>query len=144
MLFWQKIRESNVFTKEVIWINFLRWEWISRFSTLWFANQLFIYNFSITFNDSILAEKTSKLSESLNLSVSQAGLENLTMSESKKDQLKAAFLLFCKREFVSFKHSALCSRNFQNVKLRLDFVDIYQFYRHSDFAWNQVFSNLFS
>ena len=46
-----------------------------------------------------MAEKTTKLSESLNLSVSQAGLDNLTMSESKKDQLKAAFLLFCKREF---------------------------------------------
>ena len=55
--------------------------------------------FSLTFNDSILAEKTTKLSESLNLSVSQAGLDNLTMSESKKDQLKAAFLLFCRREF---------------------------------------------
>ena len=54
---------------------------------------------NITLNDSILAEKTTKLSESLNLSVSQAGLDNLTMSESKKDQLKAAFLLFCKREF---------------------------------------------
>ena len=25
------------------------------------------------------------------------GLDNLTMSESKTDQLKAAFLLFCKR-----------------------------------------------
>ena len=58
--------------------------------------------YSLTFNDSILAEKTTKLSESLNLSVSQAGLDNLTMSESKKDQLKAAFLLFCRREFVSF------------------------------------------
>lgn len=48
-----------------------------------------------------MAEKTTKLSESLNLSVSQAGLDNLTMSESKKDQLKAAFLLFCRRDFVS-------------------------------------------
>ena len=28
----------------------------------------------------------------------------------------------------------LCSRNFQNVKLRLDFVEICSFYRHSDFA----------
>ncbi len=57
----------------------------------------------MTFNDSILADKTTKLSESLNLSVSQSGLENLTMSESKKDQLKAAFLLFCKRDFVRTK-----------------------------------------
>ena len=39
----------------------------------------------------------SRLAESLNLSVSAAGLEDLTMSESKGDQLKAAFLLFCKR-----------------------------------------------
>ena len=27
----------------------------------------------------------------------------------------------------------LCSRNFQNVKLRLDFVEIGSFYCHSDF-----------
>ena len=48
-----------------------------------------------------MADKATRLSESLNLSVSQAGLDNLTMSESKKDQLKAAFLLFCKSNFVS-------------------------------------------
>ena len=36
-----------------------------------------------------------RLTESLNLTIDQAGLENLTMSESKKDQLKAAFLLYC-------------------------------------------------
>ncbi len=42
----------------------------------------------------------------LNLSVvSQSGLDNLTMSESKSDQLKAAFLLFCKRNMVSFATS---------------------------------------
>jgi hypothetical protein len=56
---------------------------------------------SYTFNDSINAGKATRLSDSLNISISQAGLETLTMSESKKDQLKAAFLLFCKREFVS-------------------------------------------
>ena len=32
----------------------------------------------------------------------------------------------------------LCSRNFQNVKLRLDFVELWSFYRHSDFKWNQI------
>ena len=32
----------------------------------------------------------------------------------------------------------LCSRNFQNVKLRLDFDEIWSFNRHSDFAWNQI------
>ena len=31
----------------------------------------------------------------------------------------------------------LCSRNFQNVKLRLDFVEIWSFYRHSDSTWNR-------
>ena len=41
----------------------------------------------------------------------------------------------------TFHANALCSRNFQNVKLRLDFVDIWWFYRHSDFTWNQVFAN---
>ena len=29
---------------------------------------------------------------------------------------------------------ALCSRNFQNVKLRLDFFEIKSFYRHSNFT----------
>ena len=43
------------------------------------------------------AASNSRLADSLNLSVSAAGLEDLTMSESKGDQLKAAFLLFCKR-----------------------------------------------
>ena len=37
--FWQKIRESNGFTKEVtremISRNFFQWEWIFRFSTVW-------------------------------------------------------------------------------------------------------------
>ena len=37
--------------------------------------------------------------------------------------------------------SALCSRNFQNVKLRLGFVDIWSFYRHSDFTWNPILAN---
>ena len=44
-----------------------------------------------------LMNKTSRLCDSLNVSVSAAGLENLTMSESLTDQLKAAFLQFCKR-----------------------------------------------
>lgn len=41
-----------------------------------------------------------RLSESLNLSVSQAGLDSLVVSESKGDKLKAAFLLFCKRDLA--------------------------------------------
>ena len=39
------------------------------------------------------------------------------------------------------KSNALCSRNFQNVKLRLDFVEIWSFYRHSDFTWNHILGN---
>ena len=35
----------------------------------------------------------------------------------------------------------LCSRNFQNVKLRLDFVEIWSFYLHSDFTWNPILAN---
>jgi len=44
--------------------------------------------------------KTSRLCDSLNVSVSAAGLQNLTMSESLSDQLKAAFLQFCKRATI--------------------------------------------
>ena len=32
--FWRKFRESNGFTKELIWRNIFSWERISRFSTL--------------------------------------------------------------------------------------------------------------
>ena len=31
---------------------------------------------------------------------------------------------------------SLCSRNFQNVKLRLDFVEIWSFYCYCNFTWN--------
>ena len=34
--------------------------------------------------------------------------------------------------------NALCSRNFQNVKLRLDFVEIQSFYRHQNFTQNEI------
>ena len=37
--------------------------------------------------------------------------------------------------------ASLCSRNFPNVKLRNDFVDIWSFYRHSDFMWNPILVN---
>ena len=36
---------------------------------------------------------------------------------------------------------ALCSRNFQNVNLRLDIVEIWSFYQQSDFTWNQSLPN---
>ena len=39
------------------------------------------------------------------------------------------------------KKTALCSRNFQNVKLRLDFVEIWSFYRHSELTWNHILGN---
>ena len=35
----------------------------------------------------------------------------------------------------------LCSRNFQNVKLRLDFVEIWSIYLHSDSTWNHILRN---
>ena len=41
-----------------------------------------------------------------------------------------------------FPPLALCSRNFQNVKLWLDFVEIWSFYRKSDFTWNQYLVDL--
>ena len=37
--------------------------------------------------------------------------------------------------------SALCSRNFQNVKKRLDFVEIRSFYRHQNFTQNDILAN---
>jgi hypothetical protein len=80
--------------------------------------KLFCYS-SYTFNDSITAGKATRLSESLNMSISQAGLENLTMSESKKDQLKAAFLLFCRKEFVSF-FVVMC-HNSATAQLKINF-----------------------
>ena len=53
---WQKFRESNVFTKELIWRIFLsRWQWFFYFSTLWCAilsfswNAIFIYFFRFSF-----------------------------------------------------------------------------------------------
>ena len=36
---------------------------------------------------------------------------------------------------------ALCSRNFKNVKLRIDFVEIWSCYHHSDFTWNPNLAN---
>ena len=32
----------------------------------------------------------------------------------------------------------VCSKNFQNVKLRPDFVQIWSFYCYSEFTWNQI------
>jgi len=52
-------------------------------------------NLTATDGGLIGVDKSMRLTESLNLTIDQAGLENLTMSESKKDQLKAAFLLYC-------------------------------------------------
>ena len=46
-------------------------------------------------------------------------------------------LLLC--EMIYGYWVPLCSRNFQNVKLRLDFVEIWWFYCQSDFAWKFQF-----
>ena len=42
---------------------------------------------------------------------------------------------------VSSVAKSLCSRNFQNVKLRLDLVEIWWFYNFSDLTWNQFLLN---
>ena len=49
----------------------------------------------------------------------------------------------CHHAFVKvlLVYKALCSKNFQNVKWRLDFVEIWSFYCHSDFMWNQILVN---
>ena len=47
-----------------------------------------------------------------------------------------AWKLICKL------HYALCSRNFQNGKSRLDFVEVGSSYCHSNFTWNQIFAKL--
>ena len=46
---------------------------------------------------------------------------------------------FC--DAISDVSTSQCSRNFQNVKLRLDVAEIWLFYRHSDFAWNHTLAN---
>ena len=71
-------------------------------------------------------------------------------------EILALSLLFCLRQWfqndcicLKFKISnkihaslaSLCSRNFQNVKLRLDFVEIWSFYCHSEFTWNPILAN---
>ena len=54
----------------------------------------------------------------------------------------------CRNNFVNKSRNlrvmttrTLCSRNFQNVKLRLDFFEIWSFYCNSDFTWNQILVN---
>ena len=53
---------------------------------------------------------------------------------------------FCEIKFnwkLTSEVVELCTmpRNIENVKLRLDFVEIWWFYRHSNFVWNQVLAN---
>ena len=69
-----------------------------------FCNLKKMLRFSATGVESgmIGVDRSMRLTESLNLTIDQAGLENLTMSESKKDQLKAAFLLYCNGNIVRF------------------------------------------
>ena len=56
---------------------------------------------------------------------------NVAFSPSKLANLKYALLL-------AF---TLCSRNLQNVKLRLDFVEVWSFSRHSDITWKPILAN---
>ena len=46
-----------------------------------------------------------------------------------------------KIDFECENQFALCSRNFQNVKLRIDFVQLQSFYHHSNFTWNHILGN---
>ena len=43
-IFWQKFRESKVFTKELILRNILWWERIYRFCTLWILREISVHN----------------------------------------------------------------------------------------------------
>ena len=68
------------------------------------------------------------------------------IQEGDKNQLlRKMRKIFWGKKSVSkeiwFCKATLCSRNFQNVKLRLDFVEIWSFYCYSDFTWNQILSN---
>ena len=55
---------------------------------------------------------------------------------------KSRFLFSSKIFGSVFLYSyTLCSRNFQNVKLRLDVVGTWLFYWHSNFTWNQFLVN---
>ena len=51
---------------------------------------------------------------------------------------KLSILLLKLQYSVPNLNNPLCSRNFQNMKLMLDFVEIWSFYCHSDFTWNQI------
>ncbi len=79
---------------------------LSEDTPLYFSSQHGVLSLSLskpsvaqdtTASPAVLDTSKSRLCDSLNVSVSAAGLENLTMSESLTDQLKAAFLLHCKR-----------------------------------------------
>ena len=62
---------------------------------------------------------------------------------------KQSFLLFygkyiflCTSNTTEQKSTiSLCSRNFLNVKLRFDFVEVWWFSCHSDFTWNPIWVN---
>ena len=71
--------------------------------------------------------------------VSKSGFEPL--SDLKRSHYSNLFNFEALK--VSFSVSvALCSRNFQNVKLRLDFVEMWSFYRHSNFMWKPILAFL--
>ena len=60
--------------------------------------------------------------------------------------VKRSIVMLCQQMNILFSSTpkedmSLCSRNFQNVKLRLDLVEIWSFYRISDFTWNQLLVN---
>ena len=66
-------------------------------------------------------------------------------AESLKDKHKSFYQNETRQKGMQITYAnktcSLCSRDFQNVKLRLDFVEIWSFYCHSDFTWNQILVN---
>ena len=79
----------------------------------------------------------SSLTESAvtkNCSYSKCWLSKVPSSPIPAEKIKGCVQCYK----CSPSSNTLCSRNFQKVKLRLDFVEIWSFHRHSDFTWNPI------
>ena len=62
----------------------------------------------------------------------------VSKSSSINSQIGRKFSLLKNMNYELVVHTALCSRNFQNVKLRLHCFDILRFHCHLDFEWNKI------
>ena len=90
-----------------------------------------LVKFGFYFNKLAIFIRFTSVSSKFALIINHKTIQN-SWNRHKKLWIKGVFIK------VSF---ALCSRNFQNVKLRLDFVEIWQSSRHPDFTWNQILAN---